>query len=184
MWKKLSSPGKCKFWKKKTVQTSNKCSTPQLLAYATNMQQISIYLVVNVTFKYTADARSYRHVNFTILLKRKSNTHVLIVPPTGLVDLSSDGVDVLINDIKEHLVEIETINNLLRENNKYLGGENIQNINNLKAEKINNANNVKDLETKIKKMQTKLSKANRKSAENVKEINRMKHQISTVHRIL
>ena len=26
-----------------------------------------------------------------------------------LSDLSSDGVDVLINDIKEHLVEIETI---------------------------------------------------------------------------
>ena len=36
---------------------------------------------------------------------------------TGFVDVSSDGVDVLINDIKEHLVTIETINNLLREEN-------------------------------------------------------------------
>ena len=49
--------------------------------------------------------------------------------PTGLVDLSSDGEDVLINDIKEHLVEIETINDLLTEENQHLRGENIQNKN-------------------------------------------------------
>ena len=54
--------------------------------------------------------------------------------PTGSVDLSSDGVNVLINDIKEHLVKIETINNLLREENQHLRGENIQNKNNLKVE--------------------------------------------------
>ena len=71
--------------------------------------------------------------------------------PTGFVDLSSDGVDVLINDIKEHLVKIETINNLLREENQHLRGENIQNKNNLKVEKTNNTNRVKDLETTIKK---------------------------------
>ena len=86
--------------------------------------------------------------------------------------------DVLINGIKEHLVEIETINNLLREVNQHLRGENIQNKNSLKVEKTNNTNNVKDLETKIKKMQTKSSKANRKLAENIKEINRLKHQIN------
>ena len=80
------------------------------------------YLAVNVTFKCIAYGRSYRHANFNILLKRT---------PTGLVDLSSDGVDILINDIKEHLVEIETINNLLREENQHLRGENIQNKNNL-----------------------------------------------------
>ena len=40
---------------------------------------ISIYLIVNVTFKYIIGARSYRHTNFTTLLKRKANTHVLIV---------------------------------------------------------------------------------------------------------
>ena len=91
--------------------TCNKNSAPQLAAYVTKMQQISIYLAVNVTFKYITDARSYRHTNFTILLKRKANTHVCT--PTGLVDLSSDGVDVLINDIKEHL-EVETTNNLLK----------------------------------------------------------------------
>ena len=34
---------------------------------------------------------------------------------TGLIDLSSDRVDVLIHNIKEHLVEIKTINNLLRQ---------------------------------------------------------------------
>ena len=40
-------------------------------------------------------------------------------------DLSSVGVDVLIIDIKEHLVETEAINNLLREENQHLRGENI-----------------------------------------------------------
>ena len=43
------------------------------------MLQITIYLAVNVTFKYITDARSNRHINFTILLKRKANTTVLIV---------------------------------------------------------------------------------------------------------
>ena len=57
----------------------NKIATPQLAAYVTKMQQISIYLALNVTFKYITDARSYRHTNFAILLKRKANTHVLIV---------------------------------------------------------------------------------------------------------
>ena len=28
--------------------------------------------------------------------------------PTGLVDLSSDGVDVLINDIKKHLAQFKS----------------------------------------------------------------------------
>ena len=67
----------------------------------------------------------------------------------------------LINDIKKHLLEIETINNLLREENQHLRGENIQDKNNLKVEKTNNVNNVKELVTKIKKMQTELSEANR-----------------------
>ena len=61
------------------MQTCNKISTPQLAAYVTKMQQISIYLEVNVIFKYITDARSYRHTNLTILFKRKANTHVLIV---------------------------------------------------------------------------------------------------------
>ena len=67
----------------------------------------------------------------------------------------------LINDIKKRLVEIETINNLLREENQHLRGENSQDKNNLKVEKINNGNNVKELVTKIKKMQIELSEANR-----------------------
>ena len=58
------------------MRTCNK--TPQLAAHVTKIQQISIYLVVNVTSKYITDARSYRHISFTILLKRKANTHVLI----------------------------------------------------------------------------------------------------------
>ena len=82
------------------------------------------------------------------------------------------------NDLREHLVEIKTINNLIREENQHLRGENIQNKNNLKVEKTNNTNNVKDLETKFKKMQTELSKANRKLAESIKEINRLQHQIN------
>ena len=57
----------------------------------------------------------------------------------------------MINDIKENLVQIETTNNLLREENQHLRGENIQNKNNLKVEKTSNTNKVKDLETKIKK---------------------------------
>ena len=105
----------------------------------------------------------------------KQSKYTCVLTPTVSVDLSSDGVDVLINDIKEHLVKVETINNLLREENQHLRGENIQN---KKVEKTNNANNVKDLETKIKKMETELSKANRKLAGNIKEINRLKHQIN------
>ena len=38
-------------------------------------------------------------------------------------------------------------------------------------EKTINTNNVKNLETKVKKMQIELSKANRKLAEKIKEIN-------------
>ena len=105
----------------------------------------------------------------------KQSKYTCVLTPTVSVDLSSDGVDVLINDIKEHLVKVETINNLLREENQHLRGENIQN---KKVEKTNNANNVKDLETKIKKMETELSEANRKLAGNIKEINRLKHQIN------
>ena len=105
----------------------------------------------------------------------KQSKYTCVLTPTVSVDLSSDGVDVLINDIKEHLVKVETINNLLREENQHLRGENIQN---KKVEKTNNANNVKDLETRIKKMETELSEANRKLAGNIKEINRLKHQIN------
>ena len=82
-------------------------------------------------------------------VEKKSKYTCVNYTPTGLVDLLSDGVDVLINDIKEHLVKVETINNLLREENQHLRGENIQNKNNLKVGKTNNANNVKDLETNI-----------------------------------
>ena len=63
-----------------TVETCNEISTPQLAAYVTIMLQRRIYLAVNVTFKYITDARSYRHTSFTNLLKRKADTHVLIVP--------------------------------------------------------------------------------------------------------
>ena len=76
---RISNQGKYRFWKKKAMQTCNKNSTPQLAAHVTKMQQISLYLGVNVTFKYITDVRSYRHTNQTILLKRKANTHELIV---------------------------------------------------------------------------------------------------------
>ena len=66
-------------------------------------------------------------------------------------------------------------NNLLREENQHLKVEEIQNKNKSKVEKTKNASNVKDLQTKIKKLQTELSKANRKSAETIKEINKLKH---------
>ena len=69
---------KCRFWEKKTMRTYNKNSTPQLAAYVAKMQQISMYLAVNVTSKYITDASSYRHTSFAILLKRKANTHMLI----------------------------------------------------------------------------------------------------------
>ena len=126
------------------------------------------------------------HYRCTLLLsyqlyyfvERKSKYACVHCTPTGFADLSSDGVDVVINDIKQHLAKIETRNNLLREENQHLRGENIQNKNNLKVEKTNNTNRVKDLETKIKKMQTELSETNKKLAENIKEINRLKHHIS------
>ena len=126
------------------------------------------------------------HYRCTLLLsyqlyyfvERKSKYACVHCTPTGFADLSSDGVDVVINDIKQHLAKIETRNNLLREENQHLRGENIQNKNNLKVEKTNNTNRVKDLQTKIKKMQTELSEAYRKLAENIKEVNRLKHQIN------
>ena len=68
------------FWKKKMMQLCNIGSTPQHAAYVTKMQQISIYLAVNVTFKYITDARPfYRHNNFENLLERKANRCTLIV---------------------------------------------------------------------------------------------------------
>ena len=45
---------------------------------------ISIYLAVNVLFKYITDACFYRHTSFTILLKRKANTYVLIAHQQAL----------------------------------------------------------------------------------------------------
>ena len=38
------------------------------------------------------------------------------------MDLQSNGVDVLVNDIQEYLVEIEIIDNLLREDRHLKGG--------------------------------------------------------------
>ena len=90
---------------------------------------------------------SYQLYNF---VEKKSKYTCFNCTPTGSVDLSSDGVDVLINDIKEHLVKLKIINNLLREENQHLRGENIQNKNNLKVGKTNKANNVKVLQIKIK----------------------------------
>ena len=84
-----------------------------------------------------------------LFFEKKSKYTCVDCTPKGLVDLSSDGVDVLINDIKKQLVKVETINSLLRKENQHLRGENIQNKNNLKVGKTNNANNVKDLETNI-----------------------------------
>ena len=57
----------------------------------------------------------------------------------------------LINDIKKRLVEIETINNLSREENQHLRGEYSQDKNNLKVEKTNNGNNAKELVKKSKR---------------------------------
>ena len=76
----MPNPRKGRFWKKKTMEMCNKISTPQLAAYVTKMPQRRICLAVNVTFKYITDARSNPHTNFTILLKRKADAHVLIVP--------------------------------------------------------------------------------------------------------
>ena len=80
----------------------NENSTPQSAAYVTMTQQINKYLAVSVTFKYITNA--YQLYYF---VEKKSKYTYVNCTPTGLVDLSSDGADVLINDIKEHLVEIE-----------------------------------------------------------------------------
>ena len=63
----------------KAMETCEKISTTQVAAYVTKMQQVSIYLAMNVLFKYITDARSDRHTSFTNLLKRKANTHVFII---------------------------------------------------------------------------------------------------------
>ena len=57
-------------------------------------------------------------------------------------------------------------------------GEDIQNKNTLKVKEKKHCKQRQYLETKIKKMQTKLSEANKKSTEEIKEINRLKHQIN------
>ena len=49
----------------------------------------------------------------------------------------------------------------------------------LNVEKVNNSNKIKDSDTKIKKLQTNLSEANRKTAEKLKELNKLKKQINT-----
>ena len=49
---------KMQILEEKTMQTCNKISTPQLAAYVLKMQQISIYLAINVILKYITDARS------------------------------------------------------------------------------------------------------------------------------
>ena len=59
-------------------------------------------------------------------VEKKSKYTCVNCTPKGFVDLSSDEVDVLINDIKEYLVKMETINTLLREENQYLRADNIQ----------------------------------------------------------
>ena len=74
------------------MQKSNKSSTLQLAAYVKKMQQIIIYLAVNVTFIYIRDAGSYHHINLTVLLKRNANAHVLI-ERQDLVHLLSDRLD-------------------------------------------------------------------------------------------
>ena len=83
----------------------------------------------------------------------------------------------LINVSKEHLFQIRTITH------QHLKRKNIQNKISLKVEETNNTNSVEGLDTKIKQLQTKLSQANRKSAEIINEINSLK-QISMVHRTL
>ena len=80
--------------------------------------------------------------------------------------------------LKKIYLRSKKSNNLLKEKNQHLKAENIQNKNKSKVEKTKNASNLKDLRTKIKKLQTGLSKANRKSAETIKEINNLKHQIN------
>ena len=60
------------------ANVQQKFSTPTC-SVCNKMQQISICLALNVIFKYITDARSYCHTNFTILSKRKADTHVLIV---------------------------------------------------------------------------------------------------------
>ena len=135
------------------MQKCNKSLTPHLASYVTKIRKISIYLAVNFISIYTTDERSYRHTNFTILLKRNANTHALIVSNTA---------DTLMNDIKEHLVEIETINHLLREQNQHLKRENISKKNNLKVGKTNNPNNVQSLRNKNKKDADKIIRSKQK----------------------
>ena len=60
------------------MQQKFNTSTCNVYSKDAKMQQIRIYLAMNVTCKYITDARSYRRINFTILFKRKANTHMLI----------------------------------------------------------------------------------------------------------
>ena len=113
---------KIQIQKKKTMQKSNKSSTLQLAAYVKKMQQIIIYLAVNVTFIYIRDAGSYHHTNLTVLLKRNANAHVLI-ERQSLVHLLSDRLDMQVNETKEHLVEIKTVKHLSKKGKSAFKGK-------------------------------------------------------------
>ena len=49
------------------------------------------------------------------------------------MDLQSNGVDVMVNDIQEYLIVIEIMDNLLREDRHLKGGRSIRNENSLKV---------------------------------------------------
>ena len=97
--------------------------------------------------------------------------------PEGLLEHSSHGVDILIKDIQHHLVELESVNKLLQKENEELRGEYIKNKNSFKVEKDNYKNQINDLQREIKNNQQKLSEANRKTAEKIKEVNKIKRKM-------
>lgn len=62
----------------------------------------------------------------TLMFRSKESIYTYInCAPTDFVDLQSKGVDVLVNGIQEYLVEIEIINNLLREDRHLRGRKTI-----------------------------------------------------------
>ena len=93
-----TKPWKSRFWKKNTMQTCNKSSTAQLAAYVTKMKRISIYHAVNVTLTYIINACSYRTCQLYYFVEKKRKYTCINYMSADLVDLSLDGVDVLINE--------------------------------------------------------------------------------------
>ena len=123
---------------------------------------------------------SYQLYNF---IKRKRKYTWANCAPVDLSDITPWSADIDINELKDSLNKIEDINTLLREENKKLREENTIIKNSNKVDKASKTNKINELETQVKNLQKSLTEANRKNAEKIKEIQKLKRQTYCVRNV-